>query len=155
MDKSEKEKWVSHDLLVIKGAEHMKFFGVNWMKKIIIMSVFFIMTNNALALCTDTVTISALAQSHRGYIHVLAKDADNNLIKDMDILNCGNNTAYGMMFDLKDTYDSSNVDGKKLLYSTLLYAYSSGEGVKLCARTCSSLHAIYSSLSNIMIGDFK
>jgi len=94
------------------------------------------------ATCTDPVKIQDLAVRTDGWIHVKAVG-----LADMDIMNCGKNDHTGMLLNFNDSYGT--IEGKQLMFSTLLSIYMSGKSVQLCSGGCDSQHTVYSRLDSI------
>ena len=94
------------------------------------------------AVCTGTTTIVKLAPREGGWIHVVGSG-----ISDMDINGCGVHSEVGMLLNFGDS--SGTLEGKKMLLSTLLTAFSTGKTLSLCSNGCDSQHPSYSRLSHI------
>jgi hypothetical protein len=96
----------------------------------------------ALAACTGSVTIAEFYPRDGGWVHVLAAGVPN-----MDLFGCGNTGPFGLLLNFNDT--GGSVEGKKLLWSTLLTAHASGKRLMLCSSRCDSQYPGYSSLTHI------
>lgn len=102
-----------------------------------------LMANSVFAAnCTGMVTIKELWPRQEGWIHVVAEGVTN-----MDISNCGNTGATGLLLNYNDS--TGSLEGKKMLYSTLLAAFASGKLMRLCSARCDSQFPTYSSLTHI------
>ena len=98
--------------------------------------------SSAMAACTGKVIIQELAMGAGGWTHILIKD-----MADTDIMNCGPHTTHAFMFNFNDSYGTS--DGKKMLYSALLAATTTGKEVMLCSTKCDSQHPTYTTLTSM------
>ena len=112
------------------------------MKNIIGSLVLILFSVSANAACTGLVKIEKLFPREGGWVHIQAEG-----VTDIDIMNCGRNNNLGMLLNFNDT--SGTDQGKKMLYSTLLTAFSAGKVMKLCSSGCDSQHSGYSRLSYI------
>ena len=95
-----------------------------------------------MAACTGKVIIQELAMTAGGWTVLLIKD-----MADTDLMNCGSHTTHALLFNFNDNYGTS--DGKKMLYSALLAATTTGKEVMLCSTKCDSQHPSYSTLTNM------
>lgn len=99
-------------------------------------------SSTAMAACTGNVMVEELAMGAGGWTHILIKD-----MTDTDIMNCGQHTTHALMFNFNDNYGTP--DGKKMLYSALLAAATTGNEVNLCSTKCDSQHPSYSTLTSM------
>lgn len=97
----------------------------------------------ASAACSGYVTIAELAPREEGWIHVIAAGGIN-----MDLNSCGATGPYGLLINLNDVAAGS-MEGKKILWATLLSAQASGKSLNLCSTRCDSQHSAYSSLTSV------
>lgn len=117
------------------------------MKKItlvVFLSLFSILAHAAA--CTGYVKLQKFYPNEAGYIHILAEG-----VADMDVMNCGIHSDAGMLLNFSDS--SGTEMGKKVLYTTLLTAYTTGKIINLCSSGCDSVHTRYSRLSYIYTQD--
>lgn len=94
------------------------------------------------ATCTDQVRIKELWPREAGWVHIVGEGVAN-----MDLRGCGNNSSQGMLFNFNNT--SGTPEGKMMLYSLLVAAYTSGQTMKLCSASCDPQHPEYSRLTHI------
>ena len=99
-------------------------------------------TTYAKAVCTEIGTIEKLSPREGGWVHVQLEGRSN-----MDLMNCGRGDALGLILNLNDT--GGSLEGKKLLYSTILAAFTSGKQLRLCSSACDSQFSSYSKLDSI------
>ena len=97
---------------------------------------------NASAACTAIGTIEKLWPREGGWVHISMEGREN-----MDLMNCGTGNKLGLLLNLNDT--GGSLEGKKMLYSTLLAAFVSGKKLRLCSLECDSQYPWYSKLSHI------
>ena len=83
--------------------------------------------------------VGKLLPRNGGYVHIVIDGVDN-----IDLKNCGQGNYYGMLLNYNDT--TGTVELKKLMYSSLLTAYSSGKEVTVCATGCDTQIPSYSRL---------
>ena len=112
------------------------------MKKLISILLLSLISTTSYAACTGLVRIEQLMPREGGWVHIKAAG-----INDIDISNCGVHNDIGMLLNFSDT--NGTVEGKKLMYSTLLTAFTAGKQMKLCSTGCDSQHTNYSRLSYI------
>jgi len=105
-------------------------------------TMLFVFSVTVYAECTSLVRIESLWPREGGWIHIKAVGVNN-----IDIMNCGAKNDLGMLLNYNDI--SGTLEGKKMLYSTLLAAFSAGKMMKLCSDGCDSQHPVYSRLSHI------
>lgn len=60
----------------------------------------------------------------------------------MDIKSCGVGGESGLILNLNGS--GGTLDGKRMMYSTLMAAFMAGKTLSLCSDACDSQHATYS-----------
>lgn len=112
------------------------------MRKIFIITLLTLQSVSAMAVCTGLGKIEVLWPRSDGWVHVKMEGLQN-----MDIMNCGQGGDKGMLLNFNDSHGT--IQGKQMLYSTLLAAFMSGRQLQLCATACDSQHSAYSRLHAI------
>jgi hypothetical protein len=97
---------------------------------------------NADAICSGLVKIKELAPRDGGWVHIIIENVSN-----ADLQGCGNNSKMGLLLNYNDT--SSPIEGKKMLFATVMAAKMSGTKLNLCSTGCDTQHPKYSRLSFI------
>lgn len=96
----------------------------------------------AMGACTGNVKIKELWPRSNGWVHIVAEN-----VSDIDLANCGNHSSTALLLNYNDSHGS--LEGKKMLYSAILAAFTAGKTLRLCSDACDSQHPSYSTLTRI------
>jgi hypothetical protein len=115
-----------------------------------LFSLFFVISMQSHAagagyVCTPPVKIKELWPRNGGWVHIVALG-----INDMDISNCGRHNETSMILHMGHANDTNaTIEGKKMLYTTLLKAFMEGKTMELCSYGCDSVFTDTTTLSHI------
>jgi len=107
---------------------------------VVVLNMLSIVANAAT--CTGLVKIQQLWPRQGGWVHIQAEG-----ITDIDIMNCGVHNNIGLLLNFNDT--TGTLEGKKMLYSALLAAFTAGKKMELCSDGCDTQYPTFSRLSYI------
>ena len=110
--------------------------------KLVAFILLIIFSSQSLADCTPPGKIERLWPREKGHIHIQMSGIEN-----MDISNCGNGGATGLLLNFNDT--GGTKEGKQMLLSSLLAAFTAGKTLQLCSYGCDSQYSDYSKLNAI------
>ena len=117
-------------------------YRMNLSYSILAVFMFFASSHASASVCTGMVTVKEMYPRDGGWIHVVAEGVSN-----MDLNNCGHGGSTGLLLNYNDTHGS--LDGKKMIFSSLLAAFTAGKKLNICSDSCDSQHPTYSRLSYI------
>ena len=115
------------------------------MNKLVMLILFFTLHSNvfAQAVCMSSfMPIEKLYVRSGGWVLVQIEGLTN-----IDLKNCGSQSNIGVILNYNDT--TGSVEGKQMVYSALLTAFSAGKRVQICSDGCDSQHPSFSRLSYV------
>ncbi|BBA33795.1 hypothetical protein sS8_1841 [Methylocaldum marinum] len=111
-------------------------------RKGVIGLALFALSFEAIGACTGQVKIKELYSRSGGWVHVVAEN-----VSDIDLANCGHHNSTALVLNYTDSHGT--LEGKKILYSAILAAFTAGKTLRLCSDACDSRFSSYSTLTDI------